>query len=143
MLKFALVVLLPLSIIFYGAYSPYLSSSFETSTPQKRDVLEKLTVADGSVTLDLFGLNPSDSDRKTSNRTILRFDASGQSFFTIKVLNGELRGPMPGTLQLVSKNSVDLPPKLSASLSDLVLEKMVGGDHELGIKDGTSGFTFV
>ncbi len=144
MLKFAFVVVLPLSIIFYGAYRPYLEGSLSEPVKPKRDILEKLAVANGSVTLDLDlnKLNSTNFDSRGSKPTIIRFDASGDSLFTIKVFNGELRGPVPGTLQLLSGNPSHLPAKLSSSLNNLVLEKIAWGDRELVIKDGTSSFTF-
>jgi hypothetical protein len=144
MLKFALAVLVPLGIIFYGVYSPYLNDFATESASKKKDVLEKLIIADANITFDLEleKLNSTNFDSKSSRTTRISFDALSDSFFSIKVFNNELRGPMPGTLQLVSKNSAQLPSKLLASLNDLVLEKVAWGDHEFVIKDGKSGLTF-
>lgn len=144
MLKFALVVLLPLSIIFYGAYRPYLSGSPIEPDSRQTGVLEKLIVSNGNVVLDLDlnKLNSTNAESKGIIPANIRFDASTDSFFSIKVFNGELRGPMPGMLRLVPKNSADLPPKLLSSLNDLVLEKVAWGERELALKDAKTGFSF-
>jgi hypothetical protein len=144
MLKFALVVILPLSIIFYGAYRPYLSGDVPKATAQKSGVLEKLIVTNGSAVLDLDlnKLNGTNVDTKDSRSAQIYLDAAADSFFSIKVFNGELRGPMPGTLPLAAKNSADIPLRFGNSLGQLSLEKVTWGDYELMIRDAKSGFTF-
>ena len=143
MFKFALAVLLPLSIILYAAFRPYLSGPSSQYTGRNVGILEKLIVAGGSVTLDIdLDKLKADPGSRASKFTSIRFDAATDSFFSIKVYNGELRGPMPGTLQLVSRQTADLPAKLLTSLSNLVLEKIAWGDYELIIRDAKTGFTY-
>ena len=132
MLKFALVVLLPLSIIFYRAYAPYITGSSGDKASQKTGTLEKLIVENGTVMLDIdvSKLNSGKFGSNAPRTESIRFDVAADSFFSIKVFNGELRGPMPGTLRLAGANRVELPTKLAASLENLVLEKAAWGDYE-------------
>jgi hypothetical protein len=139
MLKFALAVLLPLSIIFYGAYHRYLSVSPLNSEKTKSGTLEKLVVVYGGARLDI-DLGKL-GDLKTANPYRLQFDAARDSFFSIKVFNGELRGPLPGTLPIVSKGNFDLPVKLSRTFDRLAIESVAWGEYELSVKDAASGFT--
>lgn len=107
--------------------------------------LEKMIVADGSVSMDLNMalLNVTGSRARSTGPTELRFDVEHNSFFTILVFNGELRGPIPSAMPLVPKSSAALPAKLSASLGHLVVENGDwGGQYELIIRDAQSGFIF-
>ncbi len=105
-------------------------------------ILEKMVAADGNVTVDL-DMNRLNGTRSKSRKGTLRFDVSSDGFFTSLAFNDELRGPLPGVLALVAKNSVSLPAKLSASHNNLVVEALPwGGDYEMVIRDGKTGFVF-
>src|SRR5439155_15634166 len=65
------------------------------------------------------------------------------SFFTIRVLNDVLRGPLPGSMQLIWGNSGILPEPLNASANQLVVEKIRSGEpFDLVVRDGKTGFVF-
>lgn len=108
-------------------------------------ILEKLVAVDGLVTIDLdvnrlTGKAPK--SRKGTQNT-LRFDVSPDAFFTSIAFNDEFRGNLPGTLKLVAKNSISLPARLSESHKNLVVETLPwGGQYEMVIRDGKSGFIF-
>lgn len=105
-------------------------------------ILEKMVAANGSVSLklDLARLNAKGSK---SRDNVMRFDVSSDTFFTSLAFNDEFRGPLPGTLTLVAKNSISLPAKLSESNKSLVVENLPwGGDHEMVVRDGRTGFVF-
>ncbi|HQZ95718.1 MAG TPA: dockerin type I repeat-containing protein [Pyrinomonadaceae bacterium] len=141
MLKVFVVSLLSL-FTFFGSGSDGLFSGI-VSGGQKAQTgtLEKMIVSTGSVSMDL-DLNRL-SGGAESKRTTLNFDASGDSFFTIMVFNGELRGPMPSSMEIVPRTSMELPAKLAASYGDLVVETLPwGGQYDLVVRDGKTGFIF-
>lgn len=104
--------------------------------------LEKMIVENGSVTLDvdLSGLN---GKRSRGTSSALRFTSEQNSFFTILVFNGELRGPVPSAMPIVPQNTGTMPAKLRESFGQLMIENMSwGGQFDLAIRDSKSGFTF-
>jgi len=107
--------------------------------------LQKMIVESGSVAMniDLNKLNGAGFSSGTSQLNTLRFDVAPNSFFTILVFNSVLRGSEPGSMALVPQNSVTLPAALSASLNQLVVEKLPSGEaFDLAVRDGKSGFVF-
>lgn len=101
--------------------------------------LEKMIVADGTVTMDL---NLSKLDR-ASKQASVRFAASPDAFFTILVFNDELRGPLQSSMALVPQNEAPaLPAMLRASYSQLILDSTPRGEFELAVRDASTGFTF-
>ena len=59
------------------------------------------------MSLDLGQLEGTPSERQSSKREMLRFEASPNSFFTIRVFNHVLRGPEPGSMGLIREDSQD------------------------------------
>ena len=90
-----------------------LGNSSGNSAPQTADgqtgTLERMIVASGNVTmsLDLGRLRGTSSEKQSSKREMLRFEAGPNSFFTILVFNNVLRGPEPGSMGLIRENSSD------------------------------------
>ena len=102
-----------------------------------------MIVASGSVALDLDlnGLNGNSSS--AARVSTLRFAVAPNSFFTILVFNDVLRGPEPGSMALVPQDSATLPAALSASLDQLVIEKLPSGEaFDLAVRDGKTGSCF-
>lgn len=100
--------------------------------------LEKMIVADGTanLNLDLSRLN----GRGSAN---LNFALGQDAFFTVLVFNHELRGPLPGSVDIAPQSSAALPAKLDASYRQLSIESVPrGGDYELVVRDSKTGFTF-
>ena len=111
--------------------------------------LQKMIIENGAVTmnLDLNGLNGSDA--LITRPVTLRFAAATNSFFPILVFNNLLRGPEPGSIELVPVTVVNapgysaLPATLAASLKRLVVEKLSSdAAFDLAVRDGKTGFTF-
>src|SRR5262245_37692706 len=124
MLKILLIALLPLLMLFgIGGDSPTT-----TSTINGRDgntgTLEKMIVADGGISmdLDLARLGGIKSGSRRSKQTALEFGTEKNSFFTVLVFNGEVRGPLPSSMPLIPKADANLPARLGASYRQLVLE---------------------
>ena len=103
-----------------------------------------MIVANGSVTvaLDLDRLNGGAAQQESKWQSV-RFEVGSNSFFTILVFNDILRGPEPGSMELIGVNSTVLPPLLSASSDQLVIEKRPSNEpFELVVRDEKTGFDF-
>jgi hypothetical protein len=136
-----------LLLLFLGNSSGNYAAQFKQGTPAAHtDVLEKLIIESGSVTmqLDVNRLNGTGSAKTAT----LSFAVAPNSFFSVLVFNDQLRGPEPGSIILVSTNNNafgpnTLPVALSSSLKQLLLEKLpFEGDFEFAIRDSNTGFTF-
>ena len=103
--------------------------------------LEKLIVARGRISLDLDARQLGDG-KAAQATSRLRFEAEPDSFLTHLVFNGELRGPLPGSMRL-SPLSGAFPASLNGSRQQLVVENAAwGGEYSLVVRDGTTGFLF-
>jgi len=144
MLKTLLVALLSFTALFSNG-SGNLLTGLNQNVQNNTGTLEKMIVANGSVAMDinLNQLNRTDSNAKESKPSVLRFDVERDSFFTVIVFNGELRGPLPSSMALIPQNSAALPAKLNASYQQLIVENMpLGGPFELAVRDAKTGFVF-
>src|SRR6478735_6183673 len=144
MLKTILIALLPLLIFFSNGSD----RSFTTVTQEAKHesgTLEKMIVANGSVAMDLnlARLNGSVLRAKEPRSGALQFDVREASFFKVLVFNGEFRGVLPSSMDLVPRTAANLPAKLSASYGQLVVESLPwGGSYELAVSDSKTGFRF-
>ena len=146
MLKTILVALLSFNAFFSNG-SGNILTELNNNVPKKANTgtLEKLIAASGTVAmnLDLNRLNGTRSRNKESMLSELRFNVERDSFFTVMVFNEELRGTLPGTMALVSQNSLTLPAKLDAARRQLVVENAEwGGQYDLLVRDAKTGFIF-
>jgi hypothetical protein len=142
MLKTILIVLLPLLTLFSNGSDNSTAKSSKKSMDGTTGTLEKMIVANGSVTMDLDLTRLNGSARRTRS-SVVRFDVERNSFFTVLVMNDELRGPLPSSMAIIPQNTVALPGKLNASFRQLVVENMEwGGQSDLVIRDGKTGFIF-
>jgi Carboxypeptidase regulatory-like domain len=147
MFKTIIFVLLPFLAIFdFGSNQTQLTSGLNTAVRNETSgTLEKMIVQSGSVQMDVdFGkIAKSGNYSKYSSPSVLRFDVEQNSFFSALVFNGELRGPLPGTMPINPQENMVLPAKLNASYNQLVVENISwGGQYELAVRDGKTGFTF-
>jgi hypothetical protein len=102
--------------------------------------LEKLIVAGGRVALDLDvpRLGEGGTGAARAGLTALRFELEQDSFLSVLVFNGELRGPLPGSARLVPVDAAALPPSLA--YRDLVVEQVSWGPpYELVVRDESTG----
>lgn len=107
--------------------------------------LEKMVVADGTVTFDLdlirVGTGPVRPNQTVSAR--LQFGVANGTVLPILVFNDQLRGSLPGGVGLVPLTFASLPAKLNESHGQLVLERTGWGEaYEFVIRDAKSGFVF-
>ena len=130
-----------------------LSNSSGNSAPQtpgkspegQTGTLERMVVATGNVAmdLDLDRLRGISSGTQESKLDTFRFEVGPNSFFVIRVLNNDLRGPEPSSMGLIWRNSAALPEPLNASSSQLVIEQTPSGEpFDLVVRDGKTGFVF-
>lgn len=143
MLKTIFIALLSFNVIFSSGLSQILSGLTLNSPKSNTGTLEKMIAASGSVALDLNLNRINGSGVKDPVTSVLRFDVERDSFFTVLVFNNELRGPLPGSMALIPKNSAALPAKLNASFQQLVVENVPWGEqYDLVVRDAKTGFVF-
>lgn len=143
MLKTIIISLLPFLVLFSNGSNTQLNLA-PTAAQKDSGTMEKLSISSGSVAMNV-NLAQLSRGAKVSSRAAqvpLEFSAKDNGSFDIIVMNGELRGALPGTVALLPNSTPSLPAKMAASYQDLVLESLpFGGDYELAIRD-QSGFTF-
>ena len=114
-----------LSVLFFGN-SNYAAQPRHNASDASTGTLQKMIVENGSVTLnvDLNGLNGSNA--LITRPAALQFSAATNSFFSILVFNGQLRGTESGSIALVPQGRpVSLLPSLfAASMRQLIVEKL-------------------
>jgi hypothetical protein len=105
--------------------------------------LQRMIVETGTVTMDL-DLDRLNADGSLAAKVVqLRFAVAANSFFSILVFNDFLRGPEQGSMALVPQYSTELPSRLTASINQLVLEKLPSSEKvDLAMRDAKTGFTF-
>src|SRR6516162_244961 len=100
---------LPLFLMFGPPATVWSNSRGNPDSQQPTGTLQKMIVENGIVTMDL------DVDRLSGDGSLaakvlqLRFDVAANSFFSILVFNGLLRGPEQGSMALVPQYSAELP----------------------------------
>ncbi len=143
MVKILLIALLPLFGFFNSGSEQSPNGSAESPKVGESGTLEKMIVASGGVSMDIDANRLYVSGSKKQRLTSLQFDAERDAFFTVLVLDGEFRGPLPSSMNLIPQGPAILPSKLSASYQQLVVENLPwGGPYEMAVRDGKSGFTF-
>lgn len=145
MIKTLVVALLSFNMLFSSSPIQQVNIIQEKVPQGNSGTLEKMIVANGSVSLELNmnRLNGNRANTKTQKTSELRFDVERDSFFTALVFNDELRGTMPGSMGLIPRQSANLPGKLNSSYQQLVIETLEwGGQYDLVVRDGKTGFIF-
>src|SRR5437870_10257796 len=136
-------VMLPLLLLFCNSSQNSVAGSKQKSPDAQSGTLEKMIVASGSVAMDVDLNRLNGVNSATAKPETLRFTVAANSFFPVVVFNHVLRGAEPGSLALIPQNSATLPAALSASLNQLVVEKLPSGEaFDLAVRDGKTGFTF-
>ena len=136
----------PLLLLLLSNPSGYSAPQSPGKSPEgQTGTFERLIVANGNVAmdLDLDRLKGIRSEAQKLKQETFRFEVGTNSFFTIRVFNGVLRGPEPGSMGLTWGNSTVLPEPLHASSNQLVLERVHSGERfDLVVRDGQTGFVF-
>ena len=145
MVKTIVIALLPVLVLFGSGLDRMSIQRGEKAAGSTSGTLEKMIVASGSVAmdLDLSRLSGVARGSKTGKFASLRFDVEKDSFFTVIVLNDELRGPIPSSMKINPLDSVRLPGSLATSYDKLVVESLAwGGQYDLAIRNADTGFTY-
>src|SRR4051812_35787131 len=119
------------------------ADSADNATENVNGTIEKLIVANSKVSMsvDLGQLNGRANG--ALKPTGLEFSSTSDSFFTILVQDKVLRGPLPGSLDLVAQNPEFLPASLRASAKQLTFERVAfDGAYEFAVRDSKTGFVF-
>ena len=137
-------LMVPLLLLFCNSSQNSVAGPKESAPDGQTGTLQKMIVADGNVTMnvDLNRLNGISS--ATGRPETLEFTVAANSFFPVLVFNNVLRGAQQGgSLTLIPRTSAALPAALSASLNQLVVERLASGEaFDLAVRDGKTGFVF-
>jgi len=180
MLKKILIALTLSSLVLLGNYAVQSAAgrnsngeSSQKTAAAATGTLQKMIVENGSVTMDLdlnrlsgvnsatsaeAGVSPAKPSYLRPTRLplqTLHFATGANSFFPVLVFNNQLRGPIPGSMALISveatapaagvsvSQATRLPLQLGASLKQLAVEKLPSGQGtDLAVRDSSTGFTF-
>jgi hypothetical protein len=135
--------ILPLLLLFSNGSENSVAQVKQKSPENQSGTLEKMIVASGSVVMDVDLNRLNGVNSATAKRETLRFAVAANSFFPVLVFNDVLRGAEPGSIALIPQNTATLPAALSASLNQLVVEKLPSGEpFDLAVRDGKTGFAF-
>ena len=122
------------------------SGAREKNLEGQTGTLEKMVITRGNAVLDLDlnRLNGAGCGAEGAKLDSLRFEVNPNSFFTILVFGHVLRGPEPGSMELIWGNSATLPELLNASANQLVVEKIASDQpFDIVVRDGKTGFVFL
>ena len=128
------VSLLGICLLAFSAPGHGLKAAAEEDT----GTFEKLIVASGSASLELDLQRLAGSVASRSKPAQFRFDLERDAFLTVLVFNGELRGPLPGSVALISRDPAALPRSL-AHRNLLVEQTAWGAPFDLVVRDAASG----
>jgi|CXWL01.1.fsa_nt_gi hypothetical protein len=134
--------MLPFLVLFGDGSDSSLTKINQNAKSGDTGTLEKMIVANGKVAidLDLNRLNGSGSGSK-SRPMAVGFDIRPDAFFKVVVFNGEVRGPLPSSMEIISKKVDGLPARLRSA--QLIIESLPwGGQFDLVVRDGNTGFVF-
>src|SRR5438034_700044 len=135
-------LMLPLLLLCNSSQNS-VAGSKQKSPDAQSGTLEKMIVASGSVAMDVDLNRLNGVNSATGKRETLRFVVAANSFFPVLVFNDVLRAAEPGSIALIPQNSATLPAALSASLNQLVVEKLPSVEaFDLAVRDGKTGFVF-
>src|SRR5438552_11883140 len=151
MLKKILIALTLSLLVLLGSYAVQSAKARnrggelnQKASDAPTGTLQKMIVENGSVTMDLDIGRLNGAAGQTLQA---QFAVGANSFFPVLVFNDQLRGPVPGSMALIPSRSgggiPPLPAALSASLKQLVVEKLPSGQGaDLAVRDSNTGFTF-
>src|SRR5262249_49781714 len=129
--KLISLVTLPLLLLFLNGAE---ISQAQSKNTMPTGTLQKMIVANGVVTMNLHGPGAG----KESN--VVRFNVAPDSFFTLLVFNDQLRGPVPGEMELTVQNAAALPAELKNSANQLMIEQTASSESSnLVVRNSESG----
>ncbi len=142
--KLITYLMLPLLLLFCNSSQNSVAGSKEEGPDGQTGTLQKMIVAEGSVTMDVDLNRLNGISSATGKPATLHFAVAANSFFAVLVFNDVLRGAQQGgALALVPQNTATLPAALSASFNQLVVERLPSGEaFDLAVRDGKTGFVY-
>jgi hypothetical protein len=141
--KILSLFVLPLLLLLGNSSGNSAPPSPGKSLEGQTGTLEKMIVANGSVAMDLDLNRLNGTATSEAKLDPLGFQVGPNSFFTVLLFDGALRGPDAGSMGLVPQNTATLPARLQTSLTQLVIEKLPSNaSFDLAVRDGKTGFVF-
>ena len=137
-------LMLPLLLLFCNSSQNSVAGSKQEGPDGQTGTLQKMIVAEGSVTMDVDLNRLNGISSATGKPATLHFAVAANSFFAVLVFNDVLRGAQQGgAITLIPQDTAALPAALSASLNQLVVEKLRSGEaFDLAVRDGKTGFVY-
>ncbi len=137
-------LMLPLLLLFCNSSQNSVAGSKENGPDGQTGTLQKMIVAEGSVTMDVDLNRLNGISFATGKPATLHFAVAPNSFFPVLVFNDVLRGAQQGgAIALIPQNTATLPAPLNASFNQLVVEKLPSGEaFDLAVSDSKTGFVF-
>lgn len=136
-MKHILVPLISVLLLGYSSDNAIFRISQPAAPGLETGTLEKLTIANGTVSLEL-DVNRLNGIRSRSQIQTLRFNVAPDSIFTSIAFNNEFRGLQPGSMTILpQENSAKAPAYLKNSLT--IESTPWGESYELSVRDEQSG----
>jgi hypothetical protein len=123
---------------------PFATAKTSPDLEGQSETLQRMIVENGSVTIDLDFDRLNGSGFSSGKLQRVQFAVAANSFFSVLVFNGLLRGPEQGTMALIQQNwTPPLPVPLDASIKQLIVEKLPSdAKFDLAVQDAKTRFTF-
>jgi hypothetical protein len=137
----------PLFLLFAspeGSAKDFARTKTSPALQGQSGTLQRMIVENGSVTIDLDLNRLNGSALSSGKLQSVQFAVAVNSFFSVLVFNGLLRGPEQGSIALIQQNSAPaLPVSLVASIKQLIVEKLPSdAAFDLAVRDAKTSFTF-
>ncbi len=127
-------------VLLFG--SDLKASAAQTSEQDQTGTLEKMIVTTGDVVLNLDLNRLSGIDSSPAFKAF-RFGVKPDSGFVVLIFDNLVRGPEPGSMELLGGNAATLPAPLNAVSNRFVIEKTLADNaFDLVMRDVNTGFVF-
>ncbi len=127
-------------VLLFG--SDLKASAAQTSEQDQTGTLEKMIVTSGDVVLNL-DLNRLSGIDSSPALKAFRFGVKPDSGFVVLIFDNLVRGPEPGSMELLGGNAATLPAPLNAVSNRFVIEKTSADNaFDLVVRDVNTGFVY-
>ena len=140
MIKLGLTAFLSVFLPFNGFFG-FFNGPKKVGPGSQSGVLKRLIVSDGTVKINLD--RSSFEANKGAGQINLTFDIQKDALFNVTTVDDELRGPMPGSMDIEPTQKASLNGKLGESYDQLSVERPpFTEEHSLYIRNSKDGFKF-
>lgn len=140
MIKLGLTAFLSVFLPFNGFFG-FFNGPKKVGSNSQSGVLKRLIVSNGTVNIKLD--NTVVGTNKRAGQVDLSFNIEKDAMFNVTTVDDELRGPMPGSMNIEPAQKSSLTGKLGNSYERLSVERPpFTEEHSLYVRDSKSGFKF-